>query len=742
MTARIAVVLAGALVLVAGTASAQTITRGPFIQNPDADATTMTLEWWTDVTGDSTVEYGLTNALGSSVTIPQTGSCEVGSAGTCHIVTLTGLTPNTKYFYRLKTNGTIVQATNYFTTMHAVGDTSDMFFTIVGDFGQSSSGETDVANLQDADDPPMIITVGDNAYQNGTQSDWDNNVFSQYRNVMRRALFIPTLGNHDLNNVGNANWASSAEILMFLLPENAAVTPANEIERYFSFDNGDAHFTILDSNSCCQTEQTNWIAGDLAASTRKWKFVFFHHTAYSCASGFASFGSNTTVRNAWGPLFEANGVDIAFDGHDHIYERTTKRDDYGGDGKGTYYIMDGGGGASLDGSAQFDSSGNPVRTGSLFGGSENCTYLAHDCPEGANGYCSFSTYQYMRINITNGGNTLTAKAVDRTGHVFDTFVINKGATPTRTPTPTRTATPTLTATQTPLPTMTVTPTVTAVATVTATRTATPTATRTATETPSPTETPTPLPTATATATVTQTATETATATRTPTPTRTATLTPTATTTATPTVTATATATETLTPTPTPTATTVCDGGPRTGCYLPLAPKKSKVAIKDSPNDVSDKFQWKWAAGNSTFADFGDPLGTTTYTLCVYDEKAGTPHVATMMTIPPGGTCGGVGCWGAVGTTYFYKDTTRSTFGISLIKMKAPAPGKTSIQIKAQGPNVPEIASPFTPLLFTQDPEVIVQLVSDTGACWEGRYTAPAAKNSLTSSGRQFKDATD
>ena len=83
-------------------ARAQTIVRGPIIQNPDAVATTATIEWWTDVAGNSTVEYGLSTALGSSVTVAQAASCDVGSAGTCHVVPLTGLQPNTRYWYRLR----------------------------------------------------------------------------------------------------------------------------------------------------------------------------------------------------------------------------------------------------------------------------------------------------------------------------------------------------------------------------------------------------------------------------------------------------------------------------------------------------------------------------------------------------------------------------------------------------------------------------------------------------------------
>src|SRR4029450_4904356 len=117
-----------AALLIAAAAQAQTITRGPFIQNPDALTTTMTIEWWTNVAGDSTVEYGLTPALGLSANVPQAGSCEVGSvAGTGHTGPPTGLLAGTRYYYRLRTNGTIVQATNYFTTLKTPADPTDVF---------------------------------------------------------------------------------------------------------------------------------------------------------------------------------------------------------------------------------------------------------------------------------------------------------------------------------------------------------------------------------------------------------------------------------------------------------------------------------------------------------------------------------------------------------------------------------------------------------------------------------------
>jgi hypothetical protein len=408
----------------ADSAFAQTLTRGPLIQNPAALTTTMTILWWTDVVGNSVVEYGLTPSLGQSVTVGQAASCEVGSAGTCHTVPLTGLQPGTRYYYRLLTNGTQVLATTYFQTFKAPTDTSELYFTIVGDWGQGSSAQGQIGNNINADDPPLVMTVGDNAYTNGTQSDWDNNVFiTQWKNgILRRGVFMPVLGNHDLNNVGASNWQSSVEIKMHALPRNAN---AGQEERYYSFDYGNAHFVVLDSNPPgINATQTAWLQADLAATTRKWKFVFFHHTPYSCANGIASIGSDHTVRDTWGPIFEQAGVDIVFDGHDHSYERTHLMNDYNTGGPGTIYIMTGGGGASLDGAAQVDS-GGPYGSGFTHS-KEYCPWLATNCSNGVNGqYCSFSKFQHTEVRIVNDS-VLTLKSIDNNDAVFDTLVLNKG----------------------------------------------------------------------------------------------------------------------------------------------------------------------------------------------------------------------------------------------------------------------------------------------------------------------------
>ena len=54
-------------------------------------------------------------------------------------------------------------------------------------------------------------------------------------------------------------------------------------------------------------------------------------------------------------------------------------------------------------------------------------------------------------------------------------------------------------------------------------------------------------------------------------------------------------------------------------------------IKDRADDSKDQLKWKWTKGAATTQpDFGDPLGTTTYALCVYDHTGGVPTLATVL----------------------------------------------------------------------------------------------------------------
>lgn len=317
-----------------------------------------------------------------------------------------------------------------------------------------------------------------------------------------------------------------------------------------------------------------------------------------------------------------------------------------------------------------------------------------------------------------------------------------------TATPTRTPTPTVTATRTPTPTVTATRTATPTATTTATRTATATLTATpaptATGTPSviatstdgaPSPTATPSPSTTASATSSPTATTTVTATATATPTATAMTGATVTVTATPSTTATATPLPTATATsagaPTAVATPVCDELPDVGCRTPAASRKAYLALTDKTPDERDVLTWKWLKGAATdLADFGDPLATDTYELCVYDAaEALVLHV----TAPAGGLCRASSprpCWRANARGFTYNDPDLSPLGIKKLVLKAGATdGAAKITLDAKGVNLDMTVA------FPLAQPITVQLKNSSGTCWEATYSGTPSRNTAGPPGR-------
>lgn len=205
----------------------------------------------------------------------------------------------------------------------------------------------------------------------------------------------------------------------------------------------------------------------------------------------------------------------------------------------------------------------------------------------------------------------------------------------------------------------------------------------------------------------------------------------------PTATATASATSTPTPTPTTTATppiAVCNAMPDTGCRKPTQPGKASVLLKDRSPDNRDLVGWKWSRGAATLkSDFGDPLTTTDYALCVYDLAAGTPTLKLSAQIPAGGTCGARPCWQDAKRGFRYVDKAGSADGIVALSLKEGFEGTAQVAAIGLGLGVD---MPTLPL--QQDPGVIVQLRNDLGLCWDAEFSAPAS----TSSPVQFRDRSD
>ena len=164
---------------------------------------------------------------------------------------------------------------------------------------------------------------------------------------------------------------------------------------------------------------------------------------------------------------------------------------------------------------------------------------------------------------------------------------------------------------------------------------------------------------------------------------------------------------------------ICGPAPQIGCRKPAVAKKAVIVLKDKSPDKKDTLLWKWNKGTATaLGDFGDPLTTTGFTLCVYDQSA-NPQPLIFVKAPPGGMCGTKPCWKATKTGYKYKDKFLDPDGVLGILLKQGVDSVAKIVVKGKGPNV---GMPLLP----PTPKVTVQLKrdDDLGTCWDAEYTTP------------------
>lgn len=360
------------------------LTRGPYVQS--VTATSAIVIWRTDVPSDSRIEYGVGN-YANSIADP--------NPTTEHVITLTDLITGTTVTYRVFSDQ-VELATGSFHTVAALDQA--FRFGVIGDSGTGSTAQQQVADRLVALTPDFVLHTGDVIYPAGQISGFDPFFFQIYQTLLRHAPMFLTLGNHDYGTAGGQPYVDA-----FYLPHN---NPANS-EKYYSFDWGNAHFTALDFNDGPSQAQLAWLQADLAATGQPWKIVFYHQAIYSSGPhGYDPYIIGK--RQVLAPIFEANHVDVVFNGHDHDYERTQSIN-------GVVYVVSGGGGASL----------------------YNVT------PQAFSAYAE-STYHAVVVDVDNC--TLNLQAVKPDGTVFDALTLNKVCAeptpiPTPSPAPTLTFTP-------------------------------------------------------------------------------------------------------------------------------------------------------------------------------------------------------------------------------------------------------------------------------------------------------------
>ncbi|MBL0332752.1 MAG: metallophosphoesterase family protein [Chlorobiota bacterium] len=297
------------------------ITRGAFMTLSSNNS--ITLNWTTNIPSSSEVKIG--GEPGNLYSV-----ASINDLVNNHSITLTGLQSNTKYFYSIGKIGTTLQSSgnSFFYTAPNPDSTNKLRFIVTGDMGDGSANQIQVrdafSNYTNNSIVNGWIWLGDNAYNNGTELEYQNYIFNIYSNQLRYLPLFPALGNHDYANVGYLSSVALGTNFPYFSIFNLQTNTGNE--KYYSFNYANIHFITLDSYGALNAPGSpmyNWLSEDLQSNSQRWTIVNFHHPPYTKGTHNSDTEiEDIDIRQNIVPLLEQYGVDLVMCGHSHTYERS------------------------------------------------------------------------------------------------------------------------------------------------------------------------------------------------------------------------------------------------------------------------------------------------------------------------------------------------------------------------------------------------------------------------------------
>lgn len=405
------------------------VIRGPYLQM--GTPSSLVVRWRTNGATDSRVRYGTSsNDLNVVVDDP--------ALTTEHQVSLTGLTPSTTYYYSVGTTTEILAGdeTHTFVTPPPVSTDIPTRVWILGDSGAPNA---DAIAVRDAyysytgtTNTSLWLMLGDNAYEEGTDAEYQAALFDMYPAMLRRSVLWPTLGNHDTAQSSTVTPALPYFAMFSLPTAGEAGGVASGTEKYYSFDYGQIHFVCLDSMTSDRSPtgpMLTWLESDLAATTQKWIIAYWHHPPYSKGSHDSDDETELVqMRVNALPILEDYGVDLVLSGHSHSYERSYLLDSHYGTSSTliSSMIKDGGSGRPEEtGAYSKPTSGPAPHEGAVYAVAGTSSVLqqngTYDHPAM---FLSLTVYGSMILDVH--GDRLDAKFLRKDGVVADSFTIVKG----------------------------------------------------------------------------------------------------------------------------------------------------------------------------------------------------------------------------------------------------------------------------------------------------------------------------
>lgn len=163
-----------------------------------------------------------------------------------------------------------------------------------------------------------VIQVGDLVDNAGRGEYWEQTHDYVLNDLDLR--LAPLVGNHEVYGDKEFNVLSPERNAifrgMFNNPDNGSAIG----ESNYSFDHGDVHVAVINSNYDVQS-QLDWLVQDMRATDKPWTVVTGHFSYYG--GSHADDAGMATDRALVTQTLDQLGVDLYIGGHDHVYKRSS-----------------------------------------------------------------------------------------------------------------------------------------------------------------------------------------------------------------------------------------------------------------------------------------------------------------------------------------------------------------------------------------------------------------------------------
>jgi hypothetical protein len=202
----------------------------------------------------------------------------------------------------------------------------DCTIAAAGDIAEAGGDQEQTAKVVSSIRPNVVLTLGDNAYEDGSDADFQrfyDPAWGKFKRITR-----PAVGNHEYNT-----------------PDAAGYFHYFDVQPYYAFDLCGWRLYSLNREigGGDRAKELSWLTGDLAAHHGRPMLAYWHEPRWTSGT---KHGSDEGADDLWRAVVKG-GVRVVLNGHEHAYERFAE---LGVDGRrspgGTREIIVGEGGSN------------------------------------------------------------------------------------------------------------------------------------------------------------------------------------------------------------------------------------------------------------------------------------------------------------------------------------------------------------------------------------------------------------